>query len=246
MPPDLIRVAVARFCSAYKRQSERPPRFFSCFCSSGDPVHPRLYITLGSFFFFFYTAAPATRVIVEFQRGTSFRNPRQWRRGFAGTKTFLRRLKSHSTRSPSFSPALKRKTLRLPFFARYRIIGVASARVTVRDRVPSFALHVDLAVNSWILSIAISEIPVRKIEETWNEEKWEIRMWYAHIFRESSIAGKSPQFISYKHFSFSFFFIFDLIRAFPSATTRSTLKNEFYFLAYKDCKVTRTHWFFCE
>jgi len=137
----------SRLYSAYKRQSERS-RFFSCFCSSVGPF------TLGSISpsFFFYTSA--TRAIVEFQRGTSFRNPCRWRRGFAGTKTFLRRLKSHSTRLLFFSPA------RLPWNG--KLFGFLFSSDTYnrrrvgsryRTRSRSFALHVDLAVNSWISSI---------------------------------------------------------------------------------------------
>jgi len=130
--------------SAYKHQSKLP-HFFPRFCSFGEPF------TLGSIslsllFFSIHVHYPLHTPSSSFRRDTSFRNLRQWRRGFAGTKTFLRRLKSHSTRSLFFSSALKRKTLRLSFFVRYRIAGVASARVTVRDRVPSFVLHVNLAV----------------------------------------------------------------------------------------------------
>lgn len=104
--------------------------------------------------FFVYTSARYTRHRRVSARGASFRNPRQWRRGFAGTKTFLRRLKSHSTRSLSFSFTYlpwNGKLFGFPFSS--DSIGVAPSRVTVRDRVPSCALHVDLAVNSWILSI---------------------------------------------------------------------------------------------
>lgn len=58
--------------------------------------------------------------IVEFQRDASFRNPRQSRRGFANTKTFLRRLKSLDSVALLLAhvSGLKRKTLRLPFSAR--------------------------------------------------------------------------------------------------------------------------------
>lgn len=69
--------------------------------------------------FFFFCIYPLY-AIVKFQRGAFFRNPRQSRRGFANTKTFLRRLKSLDSVALLLArvSSLKQKTLRLPFSVR--------------------------------------------------------------------------------------------------------------------------------
>lgn len=83
---------------------------------------PPTFLTRSSsvlFFFFFLF----TRYTLSSSFSASFRNPRQSRRGFANTKTFLRRLKSLDSVALLLVrvSGLKRKTLRLPFSARYRI-----------------------------------------------------------------------------------------------------------------------------
>lgn len=148
----------SRLYSTYKRQIERL-RFLFSFLFFRRSVHPRLYITLAPFFLHL-PFPPVTRAIVEFQRSTSFRNSRQWRRGFAGTKTFLRRLKNHSTRSSRPETENSSASLFRPIpYSRRR----AGSRYRTRSRSFVRAARGPDMVNSWILLISGSEIKFGKL-----------------------------------------------------------------------------------
>lgn len=141
---------------AYKRQSERP-RFPSRFCSfEGGRASPSLP--------FFYT-----RAVVEFQRGASFRNPRQRRGRFRRHKDIPTTIKKSLDSVALLHAPLKRKTLRLPFSARCRIIG---SRYRARSR--SFARGAGLTAG--FPSIAVSAIQLGKLEEPSERGNIEIRM----------------------------------------------------------------------
>jgi len=158
---DLTRVAVVILQRL--RASKRTLLFSFLFFRW--PVHPRLYITFAPFFL--YTSARYTR-----HRRVSARHV------LSKSAPVTERFRWHKDIPTTIKKSLDSVALLLArpetensSASLFRLIPCNRRRASSRYRVRSrsfVALHVDLAVNSWILSIRVDSI--RKIEKTWSKE----------------------------------------------------------------------------